>query len=287
MNLQYYLSHRRRFEILAVCGLLLLIIVMNATTLGIEHMRDGQGPGWMEAWATESTSVIAGGLLIPFLLKLLRRLNLSLRNLRRRILWLLPIFLGYSLIHVALFVAFRKLLWALVDSVYSFDPILLGLVYEMRKDLMAFLAIIAIYYSYNFIITRLQGEAQFLDQAEGQSQEHYRSQFLVKMLDREYLVRVEDIDWIKSASNYVLLNCGERHYPMRQTLKSLSEQLDPARFQRVHRTAIVNLARVQSLPDKSDASLELQTGENVPVSKTYLPQLRDALTQSDLVASNF
>ncbi|MEQ8632692.1 MAG: LytTR family DNA-binding domain-containing protein [Gammaproteobacteria bacterium] len=212
--------------------------------------------------------------------KLLEFLDLEPRSLRGRVLWLIPLFAAFSLAHIGLFVLFRKLLWSAVGDTYTFDPILLGLVYEMRKDFMAFLVIVAAFYSYRFIINRLQGEAQFLDLAEGQQQEHYRSQFLVKMLDREYLVKTDDIDWIQSAGNYVLLNCGERRYPMRQTLKSLSEQLDPKRFQRVHRTAIVNLSRVSSLQDKGETEVELQNGEAVPVSKTYLPKLREVLIQS-------
>ncbi|MEQ8314621.1 MAG: LytTR family DNA-binding domain-containing protein [Gammaproteobacteria bacterium] len=258
----------------------MLIVVVNATTIGIEYERSGVGSDWIEAWATESTSLAATGILLPILFKLLEFLDLEPRSLRGRVLWLIPLFAAFSLAHIGLFVLFRKLLWSAVGDTYTFDPILLGLVYEMRKDFMAFLVIVAAFYSYRFIINRLQGEAQFLDLAEGQQQEHYRSQFLVKMLDREYLVKTDDIDWIQSAGNYVLLNCGERRYPMRQTLKSLSEQLDPKRFQRVHRTAIVNLSRVSSLQDKGETEVELQNGEAVPVSKTYLPKLREVLIQS-------
>lgn len=286
MNLHYYLAHRRRFEIPVVGGLLLLVATVNATTLGIEFMRDGQGQGWAEAWALELTSLTATGILLPILFMLFNKLNLQLHNLRWRILWLLPLFAGFSLAHVALFVAARKVLWAATGSEYSFDPILLGLVYEMRKDFMSYLIITFAFYSYQFIINRLQGEAHFLEQENGSSAGEYLHQFLVKMLDREYLVKVDDIDWIQSAGNYVLLNCGERHYPMRQTLKGLSEQLSPDRFQRVHRTAIVNLDRVNSLQDKGETELELVSGETVPVSKTYLPQLREVLTETALTASN-
>ena len=263
-------------------GILLLTASVNATTLGIEYMRNGQEQRWAEAWASELTSVVAVGVLLPFLFTLLNRLNLELRNLRWRILWLIPVFAGFSLAHISLFVMARKVLWAATGSEYIFDPMLFGLVYEMRKDFMSFLIIVFAYFSYRFIINRLQGEAHFLEQESGNAPENYRNQFLVKMLDREYLVKVDDIDWIQSAGNYVLLNCGERHYPMRQTLKSLDEQLDPTRFKRVHRTAIVNLDRVDSLQDKGETELVLVTGDAVPVSKTYLPQLRNVLTQPHL-----
>ncbi len=282
MTLQYYLAHRRRFEFFIVMSILVLIVLVNVSTLGIEYMRNGTGPGWREAWATEITSVAAFGVLIPFILMLLKKLQTEVEHLHHRLLWLLPFFVASSLLHVALFVLMRKLLWAAGGGEYTFfDPLLLGLVYEMRKDLVAFVVLVVTYHGYQFIINRLQGEASFLgeeDDSDETKREKYSSQFLVKMLDREFLVKVDDIDWIQSASNYVVLHCGERHFPMRQTLKRMLELLDPARFQRVHRTAIVNLERVQELKDKGESQVVLSTGEAVPVSKTYLRQLGDSLS---------
>ena len=89
----------------------------------------------------------------------------------------------------------------------------------------------------------LQGEASF----PSSTTQRYPSQFLIKMLRGEHLVAVSDIDWIASARNYLLLHCGGREYPMRCTMRAMEQQLDPARFARVHRSAIVNLEQVQEL----------------------------------------
>ena len=121
----------------------------------------------------------------------------------------------------------------------------MNLLYEMRKDLLAYIGLMIAIYGYRFILTRLQGEAKFLASAENSTNpEPYKQQFLVKMLNKEFLVRVDEIEWVRSASNYVLMNCGQKSYPMRQTLSGLAQQLDPNRFLRVHRTAIVNLDRL-------------------------------------------
>jgi len=283
MTLTHYLENRRRYEFIVVVALLLLVVVTNVTTIGMEYERDGLGPGWREAWATESTSVFILGILLLPLFVVFEHLNLSPANFRHKAWWLLPIFLGFSLLHVAGFVALRKMLWAMGGQQYTFDPLLLGLVYELRKDFIDFLLIITLFYSYQFIIDRLRGEARFLD--EENQQHSRRSQFLVKMLDREFLVKVEDIDWVQSASNYVVLHCGDRHYPMRQTLKGLNDELSDSQFMRVHRTAIVNLQRVTEIQEKGDLGVHLATGEVIPLSKTYLPDLRIALSQSDPAAS--
>lgn len=284
MSLSHYLANRHRYEFIVVVALLLLIVVTNVTTIGMEYERDGVGQGWREAWATESTSVFILGVLLLPLFFVLDRLNLSLANVRQKAWLLLPVFLAFSLLHVAGFVALRKLLWMIGGQQYTFDPLLLGLVYELRKDFLDFLIIITLFYSYQFIIDRLRGEARFLDE-EDQQQDAQRLQFLVKMLDREFLVKVEDIDWVQSASNYVVLHCGERHYPMRQTLKSLNDELSDSQFMRVHRTAIVNLQRVVDIQDKGDLGIHLTSGELVPLSKTYLPDLRNALTGAEITAS--
>lgn len=277
MTLKQYLQHRRLYEFILLAAMFSLITVVNVTTTGIEFMRSGMGPGWREAWATELTSVFMVVLLIVPLALSLNWLDLRLANLKRRVLWLIPIFLSFSLLHVVGMVGLRKLIWTLVGDEYSFSPWLLGLVYELRKDLLTFLVITTSFYAYRFIIDRLQGEAQFLGVESPEKSTNARTQFLVKMLDREYLVQVDDIDWVQSASNYVVLHCGNRSYPMRQTMKRLSEELESPRFQRVHRTAIVNLEKVEFLQDKGETSVALHSGVNVPVSKTYLQDLREAL----------
>lgn len=280
MTLEHYLKHRRRYEALVLFVILLLIATVNATTIILESIQEGGEVDWIRPWATELTAVFAIPVVLPVLFYFLNQLNLSWENLRWRALWLIPLFLLFAFLHIGVFISVRIFLWNLVGEEYVINSVLLGLLYEIRKELLTFLAILAIYYSYSFILTRLQGEAKFLSQSDNEGkQEIYRSQFLVKMLGRDYLVRVDQIQWVQSASNYVLLNCGDRNYPMRQTLKGIASELDPRQFIRVHRTAIVNLEKVSALKEKGDIQLELRTGETVPVSKTYLPELREALNQ--------
>jgi hypothetical protein len=280
-TMNYFLNHRRRIEIAAVVLILLLFAATNASTEVIENIRDGDAADWSGAWARELSSAFALLILVPLLAITVERLELRIASLRQRLLWHIPGFLIFSLSHIGLFVLFREFFWASVGEDYSFGPLGLNLLYEMRKDLLAYLGLTTALYSYRFILTRLQGEAKFLASADGADSsdepEHYRQQFLVKMLNREFLVKVDQIEWVRSASNYVLMNCGQRSYPMRQTLSRLAVQLDPNRFLRVHRTAIVNLDQVSELQEQGDLQLQLLSGATVPVSKTYLPQLKTAL----------
>ena len=278
MTLNQYLHSRLRYEIAIAVIVAVLFAATGATTEIMENLREGLASDWRGAWAKELSSVFAVVVLVPALAAFVQRPNLSWSNLRWRILWHLPVFLSFSLLHIALFSALRTTMWASVGETYRFGSIGWELSFEIRKDLLVYIGIIASLYSYRFILTRLQGGARFLTSVPATTQPNtYKNQFLVKMLNREYLVRVDEINWISSASNYVLMNCGERSYPMRFTLSGLADVLDPRVFMRVQRTAIVNLSRITSLNQRGELNLELSTGERVPVSRTYLAELKKAL----------
>src|SRR5262249_37478454 len=62
-----------------------------------------------------------------------------------------------------------------------------------------------------------------------------------------YFVRTAEIDWVEAAGNYVKIHTGTRCHQVRDTLKALEAKLDPARFVRVHRSALVNVDSIQRL----------------------------------------
>jgi two-component system LytT family response regulator len=93
---------------------------------------------------------------------------------------------------------------------------------------------------------------------------------------RTFLLRVADADWIEAADNYVRFHAGGKAYPYRATLSRLETQLDPTRFVRVHRSAIVNIDRIRELTRHApgDGTLVLQDGTKVKLSRTYRENLR-------------
>jgi two-component system LytT family response regulator len=65
---------------------------------------------------------------------------------------------------------------------------------------------------------------------------------------RGSLVRVADIDWLETASNYVRLHSGKTsHLLLRESVSGLEARLDPERFLRIHRTTAVNVERQREL----------------------------------------
>jgi len=105
--------------------------------------------------------------------------------------------------------------------------------------------------------------------------------FSIRIGTRLSFVDVADITWIEADGDYAALyGNGQRHL-LRETLTVLSRKLDPARFLRVHRSAIVRVDQVaefQPRPNR-DAVLRLRDGTTLRASRTYIDALLAALHQ--------
>jgi two-component system LytT family response regulator len=95
-------------------------------------------------------------------------------------------------------------------------------------------------------------------------------------------VRVADIDWIEAAGVYANLHVGGKELLYRAALNDLADRLDPVRFVRVHRSAIVNIESILHLEPISHGEFEviLKDGSRSRISRTYRRQLEKRLGQS-------
>lgn len=94
-------------------------------------------------------------------------------------------------------------------------------------------------------------------------------------------VRVVDIDWIEAAGVYVNLHVAGKELLYRAALNELADRLDPRRFVRVHRSAIVNIESIVQLEPISHGEFDavLRNGARTRVSRTYRAQLEKRLGQ--------
>lgn len=107
----------------------------------------------------------------------------------------------------------------------------------------------------------------------------YLSRFTVRYGSRLVFVAAGDVAWIDANGDYATLHVGEREYLVREPLHRLAAMLDPARFARVHRSAIVRLDQVAELRTlgNRDAMLRLRDGTPLRASRTYIDALLAAL----------
>jgi len=110
-------------------------------------------------------------------------------------------------------------------------------------------------------------------------QGQYLARLAVRDRDRIRVLDVGEVDWIGIEGEQVMVHVGEQVYPIRRTLAELEARLDPARFFRAHRSAIVNLDRVKEVIPwfKGSHKLRLTTGAEVELSRARTRMLRKLL----------
>jgi two-component system LytT family response regulator len=110
----------------------------------------------------------------------------------------------------------------------------------------------------------------------------YLDRFAVRRGDRQVLVGVEQIRWIESEDYYVRLHLAGANHLLRTSLAALEERLDPERFQRVHRTAIVRRDAVREVRTLASGirMLVLDDGSELPVARSRLREVETWLASS-------
>lgn len=107
----------------------------------------------------------------------------------------------------------------------------------------------------------------------------YTTRLVVRDGHRVSFVPAADINWIDASGNYARLHAAGRTHLLRETLKSLEARLDPERFVRVHRSAIVNIERIVAMEPyfHGEYVLTLKDGTKVTSSRTCSGRLREML----------
>jgi two-component system LytT family response regulator len=108
----------------------------------------------------------------------------------------------------------------------------------------------------------------------------YLTRLAVRVGERVYYVRTADIDWVEADGNYLRLHTGTgtpqaKAHLIRKPLAALAEELNPAQFARIHRSALVNIDRIRELRALSDGEYQvlLTDGTKLKLSRTYRANL--------------
>jgi two-component system, LytTR family, response regulator len=106
--------------------------------------------------------------------------------------------------------------------------------------------------------------------------EGYLTRIAIKDIGRVVFLSVEEIDWIEAADYYVQIHAGGRSYLHRESMNSLEGRLDPSRFLRIHRSAIVNRDRVKELRSQGrrDLVVVLAGGAELKVARSHRDKLQ-------------
>ena len=106
---------------------------------------------------------------------------------------------------------------------------------------------------------------------EGHASNRYEKLINIKDRGQIFRVDVDSIEKIDAAGDYMCIYTGDNTLILRETMKDLEKRLDPRRFQRVHRSCIVNLDQVRQVKPHTNGEcfLVLDSGAQVKVSRSY------------------
>ena len=102
---------------------------------------------------------------------------------------------------------------------------------------------------------------------------------LVRDRGRIVILDQDEINWIQAEGDYVRVHVTGRGYLVRETMGAMEGRLDPTRFVRVHRSAIVNASRIRELAPQANRefTVVLRDGARLKSSRSYYDRLRLAL----------
>jgi len=281
MEIKHYLQQRHYWE----AGLWFLYFAVHLIANIAVASMDVEGRGFASwepiVWEVSSNITIAS--LLVLILWFEQKHPITLKTVKRAI----PVHMLFTLVfcglHVVIMVKLRELSYWIAGGHYDFGHWGWELFYEYLKDFRTYFSLLGIVYLYRFVLFRMQGEVSLLDNSETTeaandplSKNTGNEHLLVKKLGKEFLVRIQDIEWLEACGNYVNLHVSDRVYPYRGTMKSLENRLDNAQFMRIHRSYMVNLQEIKSIQplESGDAKIQLRRDQELPLSRRYRAELK-------------
>jgi two-component system LytT family response regulator len=125
----------------------------------------------------------------------------------------------------------------------------------------------------------LEAKEESSHREHGRPGRHFLERLAVEANEKIMLVKIDDIRWMQSSGNHIRLHVATASYLIRQSLRTIQGLLDPSRFLRVHRNAIVNLDHVAEfhLPRNGNMFVKLNDGMCLPLRKANRAFLRKVL----------
>ncbi|GEP62138.1 LytR/AlgR family response regulator transcription factor [Reyranella soli] len=261
----------------AVWTVLLTVSVFAHTHVELANeARRGESVTYGRVFAIEVASHLVVAALLPVLYWMHRRWPVrgGVRNLAIHVAGLVP----FSIIHTLGIAALRPLWFSgILGEDYSFPLTVDRLTFEFAKDVVNYGMLSGATELLRHLIGRPQATAAETPPpvpAPAPSSALptvLPERFAVRKRGKEIMVEVADIDWIEAAGNYAVLHVGGETLEIRSSLTKLEGELDPKRFVRVHKSYVVNVARIAEVTPwiSGDWRIRLQDGAEVNLSRRY------------------
>jgi two-component system LytT family response regulator len=130
--------------------------------------------------------------------------------------------------------------------------------------------------------SKLTGKLMELVREHMHTRSEHIEQFTIKDKGREFKVAVDDLIYLRSEGNYLLLQTKDRHYLYRMTMNAVESELDPTRFLRIHRSYMVHLACVRNARynGNNEFVFTMSNGERIVSGRSYKEHIAKALQEN-------
>ncbi|WP_311236161.1 LytR/AlgR family response regulator transcription factor [Alteromonas sp. ALT199] len=258
---------------------------INAASKWTEFTRsDSNNVALWEPYVWEYSSALSTSLLVIPLIIAIRKLEQKEKLGVSWLGWHFAFASLFSVAHVSLMVAFRKLAYLFSERNYDFGIWFNEFIYEYRKDVWGYITLVTFYYIARFGYQRLIGEASLItsdtvQDSNDNAVDSLPDYLLVKKLNKEFLVQVTDIQRVEASGNYINLHTHLGVYPLRYTLSRFCEEGAHQGFMRVHRSHAVRIPAIVSISyeETGDGSILLNNGQTVTLSRRYKDSLKQVL----------
>ena len=250
---------------LLIAATALVVLAVNASSDYIDMRRAGAAFRWWEPLAWEATSAMIVVGLAPLIGGAVRRWPPQRTALLQTLLIHLALTLPFAAVHVAGLYGLRSAIYALADLRYGYFDDGLAVVgfYEWRKDVLSYALIAAIYWLSAALAQRQPAAAG--PDARIEVRDGAALLFLAPA----------EISHVEAAGNYVEIHTASKVHLVRGTLAAWDVRLAGQGIARVHRSRLVQRARIAALrPTPSgDVEISLMDGRVLLGSRRYRANL--------------
>ena len=135
--------------------------------------------------------------------------------------------------------------------------------------------------------SKLMGLIGNKSESPGAPEEHvqpadeYLERIMIKERGSLFFIKVEEVEWIEAAGDYVSIHVGNKSHLLRETMSGLMKKLNPRQFVRVHRSSIVKIDSIKELKPyfHGDYIIILKNGTELKLSRRYWEKVEKVLGQ--------
>ena len=254
-------------------GFWTLLGLVASAQLHLANQRFAAHPSsWWQALAGGLSAWYLWGLLSLIVAWLGRRFRVDRANFGRHFFIHLGASLDLALLQLVVAVGVQDLLHAAAGEPFAFAQKLVdNFTLFYHWNVLIYWAILAVVHARDYHRDLEERRAALAGLERRIAARPVTERLLVESEGRSFFVRTSEVDWIEAAKNYVRLHAGDRMHTVRMTLVALEARLDPERFRRISRSALVNLDRVREVQPwfHGDAIVILDGGARVGLSRRY------------------